>query len=865
MKQIFITAIIMACVTVVTAQVPNQFNYQAVARNSSGQSIPNANIRLRLTILDGSATGVDVYSEVRQTTTNQLGLFTASIGGSGALSTTGNFATINWSTGKKFIKVEADPLGGSNFILIGNTEMLSVPYALYAVNGKAGAAGPANILNIGTVTTGTPGSPASASITGSSPAQTLNLSLPAGAAGPTGATGPTGPIGLTGAVGPQGIQGVPGPTGPIGPAGSTGPIGPQGIPGKNTLIKTTAEPSGSNCTEGGVKQEYGVDANNNGVLDASEIDPLLTKYICNGLTGSVANAWNLTGNTGTTAANFIGTTDANPFSISTNNVKRLTISPAGNTGIGITTPLAPLHIKNDAEALRMQGFAPYFSFYDNAGNLKSFIKNSNNDLYVGMPASNPTGIMQLALGTGPVITMLPSGNVGIGTTVPDEKLTVQTLNNSYGIFHRGEGGNILGTRMGGTSAGIGTFSNTNMRIFANGNSAMFINSGDGHVGVGIDFPANKLQVGSVGSTGYSGNDFAFGNGTNAVRMFQTSTVSLIASSADIMFWPKEKTGNVGINCNFPPTNKFQIGDVGPAGYNGNDIAFGNGTQATAIAQTNTSSQFASTTDFAFLPKYGTGGRVGINTGTPRAPLDVSYAININSVNGNSGYGYLTYNNANNVTGFSTDDNPVQNVSIIASGRIYAKEFDAYSDARIKTIGSITNSQQDLQTINALAITNYTMKDKVMYGNKAFKKVIAQEVEKVYPQVVSRHTDFIPNVYQLASTVTPAADGFLLTFKIKHSISSSAKKLQVLEENKGMQQYDITAIPSATEVIIRAKDITSNKVFVYGEEVDDFRTVDYEGLTTLNISATQELSKQVKKQQALIELLEKKIVALEAKK
>ena len=67
------------------------------------------------------------------------------------------------------------------------------------------------------------------------------------------------------------------------------------------------------------------------------------------------------------------------------------------------------------------------------------------------------------------------------------------------------------------------------------------------------------------------------------------------------------------------------------------------------------------------------------------------------------------------------------------------------------------------------------------------------------------------------------------------------------------------------MIIRAKDITSNKVFVYGEEVDDFRTVDYEGLTTLNISATQELSKQVKKQQALIELLEKKIVALEAKK
>lgn len=304
--------------------------------------------------------------------------------------------------------------------------------------------------------------------------------------------------------------------------------------------------------------------------------------------------------------------------------------------------------------------------------------------------------------------------------------------------------------------------------------------------------------------------------------------------------------------------------MGPAGYNGNDIAFGNGSQATAITQTNTSSQFASTTDFAFLPKYGSGGRVGINTGNPRAPLDVSFALNVNSVNGNFGYGYLTFDNANNVTGFSTDDNPVQNVSIIASGRIYAKEFNAYSDARIKTIGSITNSHQDLQTINALAITNYTMKDKVMYGNKTFKKVIAQEVEKVYPQVVSKHTDFIPNVYQLASAITHVADGFLLTFKTKHCISSNAKKLQVLEENKGMQQYDIIAIPSATEVIINANDIKAEKVFVYGEEVDDFRTVDYEGLTTLNISATQELSKLVKKQAAMIASLEKRLSVLESK-
>ena len=69
-----------------------------------------------------------------------------------------------------------------------------------------------------------------------------------------------------------------------------------------------------------------------------------------------------------------------------------------------------------------------------------------------------------------------------------------TLNNSYGISHLGEGGNILATYMGGSSAGIGTFSNTNMRIFANGVSAIFISTGTNNVGIGKDFPTYKLEV-----------------------------------------------------------------------------------------------------------------------------------------------------------------------------------------------------------------------------------------------------------------------------------------------------------------------------------------------------------------------------------
>ena len=79
----------------------------------------------------------------------------------------------------------------------------------------------------------------------------------------------------------------------------------------------------------------------------------------------------------------------------------------------------------------------------------------------------------------------------------------------------------------------------------------------------------------------------------------------------------------------------------------------------------------------------------------------------------------------------------------------ALEFDSQSDSRIKDIRGVSDSASDLDTINALQVTDYTLKDKVRNGNKPFKKVIAQQVEKVYPQVVSQHVDFIPNVYRIA--------------------------------------------------------------------------------------------------------------------
>lgn len=126
-----LTLISMAVVSLrLSAQAPASVNYQAAARNSNGQVIANQVIGLQISILDGGTSGTEMYRERHFVSTNNLGLFTIQIG-SGTVQS-GNMSTINWSQNSKFLKVEMDPTGGSNFITMSNAQIVSVPYALYA-------------------------------------------------------------------------------------------------------------------------------------------------------------------------------------------------------------------------------------------------------------------------------------------------------------------------------------------------------------------------------------------------------------------------------------------------------------------------------------------------------------------------------------------------------------------------------------------------------------------------------------------------------------------------------------------------------------------------------------------------------------
>ena len=216
MKRLFLVLFLFPCFSL--AQVPQLVNYQGVARDNAGNAFTIQPIGLQLTIHSTTANGAIVYQETQNPTTNQFGLFNIQLGSGTVVQ--GVFSSIAWGSDLFFIEVEMDETGGTNYQQMGTSQLISVPYALYAEtagNGPIGPTGPTGVQG----TTGSQGLQGSTGLPGPQGAT--------GAIGPTGQIGPAGPTGATGLQGSTGTQGIQGPTGPSG-----GPQGPTGPPGSVT-------------------------------------------------------------------------------------------------------------------------------------------------------------------------------------------------------------------------------------------------------------------------------------------------------------------------------------------------------------------------------------------------------------------------------------------------------------------------------------------------------------------------------------------------------------------------------------------------------------------------------------------------------
>lgn len=113
----------------VVAQAPQGISYQAVVRTALGEPITSGTVALKLSIREATATGGVVFTEVHHPLPNAYGLVSVVIGAAG-----GNLATVNWGSGSKFLQVELDAANGTNFTTMSTTQLMSVPYALFAGN-----------------------------------------------------------------------------------------------------------------------------------------------------------------------------------------------------------------------------------------------------------------------------------------------------------------------------------------------------------------------------------------------------------------------------------------------------------------------------------------------------------------------------------------------------------------------------------------------------------------------------------------------------------------------------------------------------------------------------------------------------------
>lgn len=260
---LFLLSVVLLSIAQLHAQVPQSINYQAIARKADGLIMPSTAVNPRLSIISGTSNGTLVWEETHTASTNQFGLFMLNIGqGTRTGGTATQFSDISWGSAAFFLKVEVNIDG--NYIDMGTTQLLSVPYALYSGrlsgnitidqidgfdttgvsngnvlvwNGTNWVAGtdqvndadsdPTNEIQVLTIANDT------LFISGGNAIDlsTLTISGPTGATGPTGVTGPTGADGAVGATGPTGATGVAGPSGAVGPTGADGATGPTGATG----------------------------------------------------------------------------------------------------------------------------------------------------------------------------------------------------------------------------------------------------------------------------------------------------------------------------------------------------------------------------------------------------------------------------------------------------------------------------------------------------------------------------------------------------------------------------------------------------------------------------------------------------------
>jgi len=385
------------------------------------------------------------------------------------------------------------------------------------------------------------------------------------------------------------------------------------------------------------------------------------------------------------------------------------------------------------------------------------------------------------------------------------------------LWFTGRAAGSMHTMSGIRANYIGGADSSDLRFYATNGERMRLTS-DGHLGIGTTILRSRFSVVSDGAGGGIHDDMSlesYNSTTSPYFHFRTATGSAASPANNV---PGAELGSMSFTTYV--NNAWQNSAEIRAFYTGDG-----------------------TTNLSNLRFYTSGverlhinqdGYVGIGTNAPGYPLDVN-----TTANHSHAYAWLTASNGALSTGHT--NNSAGNYSIRASGRVLATEFNATSDARLKTIIGRADNAADLATLRGIRITDYRLRDRE-HGGRIYRKVIAQELETVYPIAVSKSRGFVPTIYAKASLTTSGEGRTAVATPAAHGLKAG-DKVRLIGEVNGTVETEVLAVngPNAFTVALPKAEAA---LFVYGPEVDDLRTVDYEAIAMLNVSATQALDKKV---------------------
>lgn len=520
--------------------------------------------------------------------------------------------------------------------------------------------------------------------------------------------------------------------------------------------------------------------------------------------------------------------------------------------------------------------------------LRGYGNGTTSDNYNGLNAANK-GILtfqncggvvtsngnDISFGVNANETMRVTSNnrIGIGTSTPAGVLSVRTSAASAWPATSGTTQNALMTRFQGidnlsldigANSGSGAWLQSTDVMNLGTSYPMILNPNGGNVGVGTNAPTSRLHVnGAVralgGAPGFASGavsaGYSFGTGGDTDGgMFSPADGIVTWFTQGVEKMRLNGDGNLGIGNTAPLTKLDVTGGVRASGgaYNfsngawTNGYSFGVGGDQDGGMFSPADGQITWVTNGGEKMRLTHDGRIGIGTTGPSALLHVA---------GNVSNTYAT--DARLIHNGAQDNNNsvTANVSIIADGVVRGGEYHVVSDERIKNVAGVSDSTADLATLMKIEVADYKYKDVLDKGSRPQKKVVAQQVGKVYPLAVSQSTDVVPDIYQVAKI----QDGWIeLATDLKKGervrvIDGKVKSVvEVLEVKDG--KFRVEPAEGAAR---------SGEIFVYGREVKDFMTVDYDALAMLNLSATQELSRKVQMLEAELAEKNQRISAMEA--